>query len=148
MRILAMVKRIIQQMLRDKRALAMMMVAPLLIITLLNYLLSGTTVDPKIAVTNVDDTLIEQLQDNDIIVKKYDELVHVEKVMIEDELDGALQFNGDKIVLTLTNAQPSTAKALQMKIQQALAAENAKKQASNMAIFLETVQSKLPPGTP
>ncbi|WP_342429458.1 ABC transporter permease [Neobacillus sp. FSL H8-0543] len=148
MRILAMVKRIIHQMLRDKRALAMMMVAPLLIITLLNYLLSSSTVDPKIAVTNADEALVELLKDKDIIVVRYDQLVNVEQVLIEDELDGALQFNGDEIVLTLTNAQPSTTKAILMKIQQTLAAENGKNQASNMALFLETVQSKLPPGAP
>jgi ABC-2 type transport system permease protein len=148
MRILAMVKRIIQQMLRDKRALALMMVAPLLIITLLNYLLSGNTVNPKIAVTNADDALVEQLKDKDIIVVPYNKIDNVENVLIEEELDGALQFNGEEIVLTLTNAQPSTAKALQLKIQQALAAENAKKQASNMAVLLNTVKSKLPSGVP
>jgi ABC-2 type transport system permease protein len=148
MRILAMVKRIIQQMLRDKRALAMMMVAPLLIITLLNYLLSGNTVIPKIAVTNANDAFVEQLEDIEITVVPYDKIDNPEKVLVEDELDGALQFNDEEIVLTLTNAQPSTAKALQLKIQQALAAENAKKQASNIAVFLESVKSKLPSGAP
>ena len=57
MRIAAMVKRIFHQMLRDKRALALMMVAPLLVLTLMNYLLSGNTVNPRLGVINADDKL-------------------------------------------------------------------------------------------
>ncbi|EAD2312752.1 TPA: ABC transporter permease, partial [Listeria monocytogenes] len=41
MRILAIVKRIINQFRRDKRTLALMFLAPLLLITLLTYLFEG-----------------------------------------------------------------------------------------------------------
>ena len=43
MRTIALVKRVCIQMVRDKRALALMMVAPLVVLTLLNYLLSSNT---------------------------------------------------------------------------------------------------------
>ncbi len=143
MRTIALVKRIIHQMLRDKRALALMMVAPLIILTLLHYLLSGDTIDPRLGVINADSTLVEQLKDKEIIVKHYDQIKNTKKVMMDDELDGVLQINDEKIKLTLKNSQPATSKALQMKIGQAIAAENAKKQSKNLSSFIQNIQSKL-----
>lgn len=143
MRTIALVKRIFHQMLRDKRALALMMVAPLIILTLLHYLLTSDTITPRIGVSDVDNTLVEQLKEKDIIVIQYDQLKNTKKIMIDDDLDGILQFKGEKIHLTLKNEQPSTAKALQMKVQQAIAAENAKEQATNLAVFIENIQVKL-----
>jgi ABC-2 type transport system permease protein len=143
MRIAAMVKRIFSQMLRDKRALALMMVAPLLILTLLNYLLSSNTVDPRLGVINTDDSLIEQLKEREIVVIRYDQLKNSEKVIIEDDLDGVLEFSGEKISLTLSNEQPSATKALQMKVGQAIASVKGKEQAANLSVFIQTIQSKL-----
>ncbi len=147
MRILALVKRIFHQMLRDKRALALMMVAPLLILTLLHYLLGGNTIDPRLGVTGADASIVEQLKSKDIIVKQYNQLSDPNKVINDDDLDGMLQFSGERIKLILKNEQPSTTKALQIKIQQALAAENAKKQSANMSKFIQTIQGTLQ-GTP
>ncbi|MFS0779697.1 ABC transporter permease [Neobacillus sp. 3P2-tot-E-2] len=142
MRILAMVKRIFHQMLRDKRALALMMVAPLLVLTLMNYLLSGNTVNPRLGVINADDKLIERLKDSNISVLQVEE--NTKNLLLEKDLDGVLQFDGEDITLTLTNDQPNAAKALQIKVQQAIAAENAKEQAANLSAFMEGIQSKLP----
>jgi ABC-2 type transport system permease protein len=142
MSVLAMVKRIFHQMLRDKRALALMMVAPLLILTLLNYLLAGNTVNPRLGVINSDDTLVERLKDTDITVLQVIE--NTKDILLDKDLDGILEFTGEEISLTLTNDQPTAAKALQIKIQQAIAAQKAKEQAANLASFMENFQSKLP----
>lgn len=142
MSIIAMVKRIFRQMLRDKRALALMMVAPLLILTLLNYLLAGNTVDPRLGVINTDDMLVERLKDTDITVLQVAE--NTKDILIDKDLDGILEYAGEEISLTLTNDQPNAAKALQVKVQQAIAAEKAKEQAANLSSFMESIQSKLP----
>ncbi|WHY01210.1 ABC transporter permease [Neobacillus sp. DY30] len=142
MRIFAMVKRIFHQMLRDKRALALMMAAPLLVLTLLNYLLSGNTVDPRLGVINADDKLVERLKDSSITIIQVEE--NTEELLLGKDLDGILQFNDEEISLTLTNDQPSTAKALHIKVQQAIAAEKAKEQAANFSTIMETIQSQLP----
>lgn len=144
MRILAVVKRIVQQMVRDKRALALMMVAPLLILTLLHYLFSSDTAIPRLGVLNADASVINQLKDQDIIVREYQQLENKEKVILEDDLDGLLQFEEEKINLTLTNAEPSSTKALQMKILQTVAAENAEKQAEDLTEFIKNIQTQLP----
>jgi ABC-2 type transport system permease protein len=138
----AMVKRIFHQMIRDKRALALMMVAPLLVLTLMNYLLSGNTVDPRLGVINADDTLVERLKDSDITVINVEE--NTKDLILEKDLDGVVQFVGDAISLTLTNEQPNAAKALHIKVQQAVAAEKAKEQSANLSSLMESIQSKLP----
>jgi ABC-2 type transport system permease protein len=143
MRIIALVKRICRQMVRDKRALAMMMVAPLLILTLLHYLLADNTVNPRIGAIHADKTIVEQLKDKDINVKQYDAIKNPKKVMADDDLDGVLQVNDTKITLTLKNDQPSKTKALQIKIQQALAADTGKKQSENLSKFIQGIQTKL-----
>jgi ABC-2 type transport system permease protein len=142
MSILAMVKRIFHQMLRDKRALALMMVAPLLILTLLNYLLAGNTVTPRLGVINTDDTLVERLKDTDITVLQVKE--NSKDLLLDKDLDGILEFAGEEISLTLTNDQPNAAKALSVKVQQAIAAEKAKEQAANLTTFMERIKSQLP----
>lgn len=143
MRILALVRRICHQMVRDKRALAMMMVAPLLILTLLHYLLTDNTVNPKLGVINADSTLIEQLKNTDIDITQYSTVKNAKKITTDNDLDGMLQITNDKIKLTLKNDQPTQAKALQMKVQQAIAAETGKRQSEDVTKFMKDIQTKL-----
>src|SRR4051794_34328692 len=142
MRVLALVKRIIHQMLRDKRALALMMVAPLLILTLLHYLLGSNTVDPRMGVTGADASLVKQLKSKDIIVNQYTSRSNWNKVMEKDDLDAVLEVNENDIKLVLQNDQPSATKALLIKVQQAIASESAKNQSVKMAQFMQEIQSK------
>lgn len=148
MRTFAVVKRICRQMLRDKRTLALMMVAPLVIMTLIYYLFNSDTPNPKIGIVSSDSKLIHQLKDNDLTVKQYDSVDDVKSTVISDNLDGFLQVNGEKIKLTLKNTDPTATKGLEVKVKQAVAAENAKKQANNLSAFMQTIQKKLPGGPP
>lgn len=120
MRILALVQRIIKQMLRDKRTLALLFLAPLFILTLMYFLFNGETADPKLAVVDVDDDLIDELEEADIKVKTYDEADA--GTVTEDHLDGLLKKKDDTFDLTLENSDPSTANGLKGKIGQAASA--------------------------
>ena len=116
MRIMALIKRICQQMLRDKRTLALMFVAPLLILTLMYFLFNGNTVTPKLGVTGVDSSLINALKDADIKVKEYETVT--KNTVVDDNLNGLLQQENGKMELTLQNDDPSSAKGLQAKVNQ------------------------------
>lgn len=146
MRTFAVVKRICRQMLRDKRTLALMMVAPLVIMTLMYFLFNSDSPNPKLGVKNVDTKIIQQLKDKDITVTQYHAARDQQQIILDDDLDGFLSMDGDRIRLTLKNTDPSSTKALQAKIQQAIAAESAKQQARGLAAFMQTIQSKLPVG--
>lgn len=120
MRILALVKRILLQIIRDKRTLALLFLAPLLVLTLMNFVFNGKQVKPELGITGANTQLIEQLKTADIVVKQYDEVNDLKELVAEDELDGFLQLDNGEVALTLTNDDPSVAKTLEMKIKQLL----------------------------
>lgn len=121
MRTFALIKRICQQMLRDKRTLALLFIAPLLILTLMYFLFNGNTVEPKLGVVNIDSSMIKVFRDSKIEVIHYDKVT--DKTLVNDDLDGLLQVENGKMKLTLKNDDPSKAKALQIKVNQAVASQ-------------------------
>ncbi|MFK9090195.1 ABC transporter permease [Bacillus salipaludis] len=120
MRITALIKRICQQMLRDKRTLALMFVAPLLILTLMYFLFNGNTVEPKLGVVGVDSSLVKAFKDADIKVKEYEKAT--KNMVVDDDLNGLLEQKNGQMTLTLQNDDPSSAKGLQAKVNQTFSA--------------------------
>jgi len=120
MRITALVKRIVLQLVRDKRTLALLFMAPLLILTLMHFLFTSDAAPSKIGVIGVSDEVIQILSESDFEVSEVEETTTLEKVLIEKKLDGILKFEGDKLLLTLENLDPSQTKMMQVKLQQAL----------------------------
>ncbi|MGE7622578.1 ABC transporter permease [Viridibacillus sp. NPDC096237] len=118
MRIIALVNRIIQQMLRDKRTLALLFLAPLLILSLMYFIFHNEDSSPKLGVVGVETTIIKTLEKSNIEVKKYDHLT--QKEALTENLDGWLTLENKRLSLTLQNDSPSKAKALQMQVKQAL----------------------------
>ena len=110
MRILALIKRICQQMLRDKRTLALLFVAPLLILTLMYFLFNGSNVEPKLGVVGADSSLVKGLQGSEINVKVYEKVTA--ETVVDDDLSGLLQVENGEMKLTLQNDDPAPAKAL------------------------------------
>ncbi|ANB59267.1 ABC transporter permease [Anoxybacteroides amylolyticum] len=144
MRTMAVVKRIFQQMVRDKRTLGLMFVAPLFILTLFHFLFTDNVAEnPKLGVAHVDSAGIKQLKKQQIDIVEYSKVGDVKKRIVDDHLDGFMEMNGNDIHLTFENADPSKAKALQVKIQQMIAKEAAKQQKATMKKALQTIQQRL-----
>ncbi|WP_226528111.1 ABC transporter permease [Metabacillus niabensis] len=118
MRITALVRRIFQQMLRDKRTLALLFIAPLLILTLMYLVFNGENIDPILGVENASDQLIEQFEEANILVEEFEKTSNIEEVIAEQDLDGYLKVEDDEWKLTLLNSDPNLAQGLQMKIKQ------------------------------
>ncbi|MBC1799123.1 ABC transporter permease [Listeria booriae] len=123
MRVMAIVKRIANQFRRDKRTLALMFIAPLILITLINYLFDGDAVDPKVGVQGVSSEMVAQLKDTDIKVKQYDAISNVKNTIKSDDLDAFIKQDGADVQLTFENSDPGVSKQIQMKLQAALMAE-------------------------
>lgn len=67
MKILAIVRRVLKEMLRDKRTLALMFLAPILILTLMYFIFNGDENDLKIGIdTSVSSNITKQLPSSDI----------------------------------------------------------------------------------
>ena len=120
MTIAALVKRILLQIRRDKRTLALLFVAPILVLTLMNLVFNGSSVEPELGIQTGNDELVEKLQEADIVVHPYADDVNVKTSIVEDDLDGFLQVDGTKTVLTLQNEDPTIAKSLEMKVKQVI----------------------------
>ena len=120
MRISALFKRIVLQLIRDKRTLALLFVAPLLILTLMHLLFTSNDVPLRIGVIGGSFEIVERLEDQDFKVTVIEEMTTMKKLVEEQDLDGILKFDGQKLLLTLENADPSQTKMLQGKIQQVL----------------------------
>ncbi|WP_099223335.1 ABC transporter permease [Listeria costaricensis] len=121
MRTLAIVKRIILQFKRDKRTLALMFLAPLVLITLLNYLFNDQAVEPVIGETGLSDELVQTLKENDLKIKRYDELDQSAEAAIKaNELDAFIVQDGDKLNVTFENSDPAVSKEITMKLQKSL----------------------------
>ncbi|WP_226642739.1 ABC transporter permease [Mesobacillus subterraneus] len=120
MRIRALVIRIIRQFLRDRRTLAMMLVAPLLILTMLHLVFNGENYIPKVGFVDAPAVIMEKLDLEDATVKEYDSAKMAKEDALVREIDGYITFNGpmiDKIVLE--GSDPSVNGAVMKWFQQA-----------------------------
>ena len=122
MRILALIKRIIKQMLRDKRTLALLFFAPLIVLTLMYFFFNGNAIDPELGAVNVDQRFISTLENRGIQVESYEEAD--KGTVVEENLDGLLVVEDNGMTLTLLNDDPSVARSLLMQVNQALLMQN------------------------
>nr|WP_315023515.1 ABC transporter permease [uncultured Aminipila sp.] len=79
MRVKALAKRILMQIRNDKRTLALMLVAPLLILTLLYFVFEGAQNTVDIGVINVSEGFIEELIQNNVVPTRCQDLSELEK---------------------------------------------------------------------
>ncbi|MCM3732593.1 ABC transporter permease [Fictibacillus nanhaiensis] len=135
MRTRALVKRIIRQFIRDKRTLAMMFLAPLFILTLVNLVFSGNEYEPEIAVISDQVQLTELLEKTDEAFITY-ENSKIAAVDIEDEkLDAIVKINPPSTTITLEGSNPTANKAVMVTVEKALKSLNPE---NNQQISMKT----------
>lgn len=118
MRVIALVTRIIQQLRRDKRTLALLFLAPLVILTLMYFIFNGDGPNASIVISHSNPAIVEQLQEADISVVEIND--YSLEQLKQDEFDGWLSFEQGSLQLTLLNDDPTIASVLQMKLAQML----------------------------
>lgn len=111
MRVKAIVIRIIQQFYRDKRTLALMLIAPLFILTLMNFIFDSDAYSPKLGVHGTPEQLITAFEENDIKVKEYEEN-SPEEFIEADDLDAFLSFDKGEKEITLEGSDPGVSQAV------------------------------------
>jgi ABC-2 type transport system permease protein len=124
MRIRALVKRIIRQFIRDKRTLAMMFLAPLLILTLVNLVFSGNDYEPEIAVISDQDQLASHLEKADNSFTIYENSIDAANDLKEEKLDAMIEINASTMKVTLEGSNPTANKAVMMTVETALKSLN------------------------
>lgn len=123
MRIQGIVIRIFRQFFHDKRSLALMFVAPIMILWLISLVFNGEDYHPKIAVIDVPDTVISALEKVSVEIIDTDK-EKAEKSIKDGELDAILSFVEQNPTLQLEGSDPTANKAVVMKLKQALEKAN------------------------
>lgn len=123
MRTLALIRRIMLQLLRDKRTMALLFFAPLIVLTLMYFFFNGESEDPRLAVVGGSEPLLTAMEDASIRVISYDAADN--QTIISDNLAGLLEIKDGSFQVVLENNDPSTSRALLMKITQIAAMQGA-----------------------
>ncbi len=120
MRIKALVIRILRQITRDKRTMALLIFAPILVLSMLYLVFDGDEYTPKIGLVNIPEPIQNQLNFENAKIKHYDSIELAEKDLFERKLDGYLRFDNMTPSIMLEGSDPSVNGSVMRWIQTAL----------------------------
>lgn len=122
MRAWSIAKRIITEMLRDKRTLALMFIAPVIIIVLMNIVFSSnSTTDVSIGAVSVSQTMRDDLGDiKHVSVTKYSSEDAAKKALKDDKIDSIVKKTDDGYSVTYANTDASKTAAVKMALKTAM----------------------------
>lgn len=120
MRIRALVVRIIRQFVRDKRTLALLFLAPLLILSLTKLVFDGRTVSPEIGLIGPGSALADKLEEQNASITVFDSMDDADKALHSGDLDAIIQIRDGKADITLEGSDPSVSRSTQLVMQKAL----------------------------
>lgn len=105
----AILYRVIKELLRDKRTLALMFLAPLLVLTLMHVIFTSTD-DPQLTI-GLDDTVPSSIatafKQDKVTVQTYTHAQDGKKMITTHHLDAFLTLKEDTFYLTYSNEDPS-----------------------------------------
>ncbi|HCZ8204835.1 ABC transporter permease, partial [Staphylococcus aureus] len=121
MKILAIVRRVLKEMLRDKRTLALMFLAPILILTLMYFIFNGDENDLKIGIdTSVSSNITKQLPSSDIKTQTFHSHENIKSKIEKNHLDGYIYQENQTLHVIYTNEDPNKSNMIKQMIGKAL----------------------------
>ncbi|WP_347861141.1 ABC transporter permease [Salimicrobium sp. PL1-032A] len=119
MNIIIVAKRILRQFVRDKRSMALMIMAPMLVLTLLWLVLDTDDRSIEIAVTDAPESVYERLASGSIEVRALPE-EEAQEALNEAGIDALLRWDENRPLLILEGSDPTSHGVIQTAIQQAM----------------------------
>ena len=109
MRTIAIAKKVIKELLRDKRTLAMMFVAPVFIMWLMNLMFSAsTTVNVKLATQDLPTGLVTKMDELDHVdVETYQDLDQAKKALADEKVDAVISYKDGEYQVDYANTDAS-----------------------------------------
>lgn len=123
MRIKALTKRILYQMIHDKRTMALILFAPIVILTLISFILKAENKQYTIGIIHASEPVIEKLEDNtdyDIQIK-YITQDDVESSIKNDTIDAAIDITPNTVLIYLSGTDSGVATKMQILLKNAYA---------------------------
>jgi ABC-2 type transport system permease protein len=119
MRLFALAIRILRQFIRDKRTMALMILAPILILTMLNLVFNGEKYKPGIGLAGIPQEWSERLEFQDAALTEYDSAKQAEADLKEGKLDAYLSMENGTPTVRLEGSDPGISREVAQEIQEA-----------------------------
>lgn len=120
MRVMALVRRILKQIIRDKRTMLLLIMAPILVLTMLHLVFNGDSYSPKVGFVDLPTPLVEQLDDDEAAITLYDTADEAKTALKKRDIDGYVNMSGATLQLTLEGSDPTINGATMKWLQESL----------------------------
>ena len=122
MKLLARIQRVIIELLKDKRTLALMFLAPLLVLTLM-YFIFNSDEDTTLTIGvdhSVSTQITEGIKSDDVKFKDFPSNQHIKSKIEHHHLDAFIYQNNQTIHVTYTNEDPSKSASIKQLLHQSI----------------------------
>lgn len=125
MRTLAIAKKVMKELFRDKRTLAMMFVAPVFIMWLMNFMFSASTaVNIKLATQDLPTSLVTKMDDLDhVSVQTYKDLNQAKKDLADEKVDAVVSYKNGEYQVVYANTDASKTSMTRQVLRTSIASE-------------------------
>ena len=125
MRTLAIAKKVLKELLRDKRTLAMMFVAPVFIMWLMNLMFSASTaVNIKLATQDLPTSLVTKMDDLDhVSVQTYKDIDQAKKDLADEKVDAVISYKNGEYQVDYANTDASKTSMTRQVLRTSIASE-------------------------
>lgn len=125
MRTLAIAKKVLKELLRDKRTIAMMFVAPVFIMWLMNLMFSASTaVNIKLATQDIPTSLVAKMDDLDhVSVQIYNNLNQAKKDLDDEKVDAVVSYKDGEYQVDYANTDASKTAMTRQVLRTSIASE-------------------------
>ena len=125
MRILAIAKKVMKELLRDKRTLAMMFIAPVFIMWLMNLMFSASTaVNIKLATQDLPTSLVTKMDDLDhVSVQTYKDIDQAKKDLADEKVDAVISYKNGEYQVDYANTDASKTAMTRQVLRTSIASE-------------------------
>jgi ABC-2 type transport system permease protein len=120
MRTRALAIRIIRQFLRDRRTMALLFLAPLLVLTLMHFVFNGQQVKPDIALVNIPSLFADRLDPEAARFVPYHDMTQAKLDLEKGKLDAVLSIKNGRPALLAEGTDPSMTRAVMIALQKSL----------------------------
>lgn len=120
MRINALVIRILRQIIRDKRTMGLLIIAPILVLTMLHLVFNGDEYQPKVGLVDIPESIMNNMELDEATVTEYEKEADAKNALSNQDIDGYIQFDNQAPSIVLEGSDPSVNGATIKWIQTAL----------------------------
>ena len=125
MRTIAIAKKVIKELLRDKRTLALMFIAPVFIMWLMNLMFSAsTTVNVKLATQDLPTGLVTKMDELDHVdVEIYQGLDQAKEALVNEKVDAVISYKDGEYQVDYANTDASKTSMIRQVLRTSIASE-------------------------